>query len=112
MIRFRPVQEDLIDEAARAACEEILRTKAGLLDELAAAFLKRTNLPPEEVALIEQRDLAQTKWWFARRDDPLKAVLRDLISYTEQLELLVYDNSEAKIDHAIMARAKVALDGP
>lgn len=49
--------------------EESLQVRHRLMEELAAAFCLKMNLPPEEVCLCEWSFSDGTiRWWFERRN--------------------------------------------
>lgn len=57
--------EDVLEQHAR----DVLAKHHEHIEMMAAAYFQRTNVPPDEVVLIEQRCAdGTTRWWFQRRD--------------------------------------------
>jgi hypothetical protein len=45
----------------------VMRNRTDYIAMMAAAYLQKTNLDPEEVELIEERNLHQVRWYFRKR---------------------------------------------
>lgn len=44
-----------------------IENRMKLIDMLAAAFLKHTNMRPDQVELVEVREAGKTRWYFRAR---------------------------------------------
>jgi hypothetical protein len=53
----------VIEECTR----KIATTRAEHIEMMAGAYLKATNIPPEEAVLVEEKDGQTWRWWFERR---------------------------------------------
>lgn len=50
--------------------EARLHIQRSWLEELAAAYLLKTDVPPDQVKLVElQGEDGMTSWWFERREE-------------------------------------------
>lgn len=53
-----------------ARVEQGMRMRRELLEQLAAAYLLKTDLPPDDVVLVEEQRGKLLTWRFERREAP------------------------------------------
>ncbi len=60
-----------LQEWVNAHASKVLAIRREQLEQMAAAYLAKTDIPPDEVVLCEQMTPdGTTRWWFERKNAP------------------------------------------
>ena len=78
--------DNLVHEAARRGAE----IRIEHLEMLTAAYFSKTDIPPDQVVLVEEHQATKTIWYFARKDAPLPVSDKDerITALEQEVELL------------------------